>query len=79
MNTAAIPARPLRWFEYALAFAPLPLAFTGAIGLAIGPAACALNLLVMRSPASLAVKIAAALAIAALAVFAWGLATRLMI
>jgi hypothetical protein len=79
MTGTSIPSRPMRWYEYALALLPFVIAFTGAIGLAIGPAACALNLVVMRSNAHPAVKFAAAVATAMLAVVVWALATRWMI
>ena len=76
--SAASPRPPLRWFEYAVALVPFALAFTGAIGLAVGPAACALNLVIMQSSVHRVLKIAAALAIAILAVFVWALAAVLM-
>ena len=79
MTTAASPAPPLRWYEYALALVPFLLAFRGAIGLAVGPAACALNLVVMRSAQRLWIKIAAAIGIAILAFFAWAFAVVLMV
>ena len=79
MNAAASPGPPLRWFEYAVALLPFALALTGAIGLAVGPAACALNLVIMRSPARRAVKIAAAIGIAMLAFFVWALAVVFLI
>jgi hypothetical protein len=79
MTAPSIPGRPIRWYEYTAALLPCVLAFTGAIGLAIGPAACAINLIVMRSTERPAVKIAAAAGITMFAVFLWGLATRWMI
>lgn len=79
MNATALPQRPLRWYEYAVALLPFALAFTGAIGLAIGPAACALSLAAMRSSSSRSIRIAAAIGIALLASVAWALATQLMI
>jgi len=79
MNAAPSPGPPLRWFEYAVALVPLALAFTGAIGLAVGPAACALNLVIMRTAARRAVKIAAAIGIAMLAFFVWALVVVLLV
>jgi hypothetical protein len=79
MNATGSPQRPLRWYEYAVALLPFTLAFTGVIGLAIGPAACALSLAAMRSSSSLSVRIAAAIGIALLAIVAWVLATQLLI
>jgi hypothetical protein len=79
MNAAAPPHRPIRWFEYLIALVPFVLAFTGFIGLAIGPAACALNLAIMQSRKPRAVKVAAALGIALAAVVVWACAVRLMI
>jgi hypothetical protein len=79
MTAPSVPSRPIRWYEYAVALLPCVLAFTGAIGLAIGPAACALNLIVMRSTERRVVKMAAAVGMAVLAVFLWGLATRWMV
>ncbi len=79
MTGPPVPSRPIRWYEYGVALLPCLLAFTGAIGLAIGPAACALNLIVMRSTKRRALKIAAAAGIMVLAVLLWGLATRWMI
>jgi hypothetical protein len=79
MSVATESPRPLRWYEYAIALTPFALAFTGAIGLAVGPAACALNLALMRSSASLAIRIAAALAISVLGFFAWAVATMLLV
>jgi len=70
---------PLRWFEYAVALVPFALAFTGAIGLAVGPAACALNLVIMQSSVRLVFKIAAAVGIAILAFFVWALVVVLVI
>ena len=74
----ATPARRLRWFEYVLALTPFALAFTGVIGLAIGPAACALNLVVMRSSVALWVRATAALVVAVLAIFVWAIVVTLM-
>ena len=48
--------------------------FGGALGLAIGPAACALNLVIMQSPKRRAVKYAANLGIAAFALVLWAVA-----
>jgi hypothetical protein len=48
MSVDAGRSSRLRWHEYALALLPLPLVATGAIGLAVGPAACAANLALMR-------------------------------
>ena len=53
MSTGAAPSAPLRWYEYGVALLPVVLAFTGAIGLAVGPAACALNLVIMHSGSAL--------------------------
>jgi hypothetical protein len=62
-----------------LSLLPIVLAFTGAIGLAIGPAACALNLMVMRSPERRALRVTAVIGIVLLAVSAWVGATRVLI
>jgi hypothetical protein len=69
---------PLRWFEYVLALLPFVLAFTGAIGLAVGPAACALNLTVMRSPRRRAIKVTMVIGVTLLAVVAWECVARLL-
>ena len=79
MSSAASPLPPLRWFEYALALLPFALAFTGVIGLAVGPGACALNLVIMRSRVHRALKITATIGIAILAVFVWAGLARLLI
>jgi hypothetical protein len=70
----AWPGPPLRWFEYAVALLPVALAFTGAIGFAVGPAACALNLAIMGWSVRRVFKFAAALVIAVLAFFVWAFA-----
>ena len=78
MNEPRQKAR-LRWFEYVMALLPFTLAFTGVIGMAVGPAACAINLKIMQSARRRAVKIGAALGVALLAVILWELACYVMI
>ncbi|HMI84484.1 MAG TPA: hypothetical protein VK550_10345 [Polyangiaceae bacterium] len=78
MNAAGSDGSCLRWFEYAFALLPFALAFTGAIGLAIGPAACALNLVIMRSRQRLAIKVVAAVSIAIVALFLWAFAAVML-
>jgi len=79
MNPAPASARPLRWYDYVVALLPFALAFTGAIGLAIGPAACALNLAMMRTYWPWPVRVGGAMVVAVLAVLAWAFATHFMI
>jgi len=75
---AAPPGPPLRWFEYIVALVPFALALTGVIGLAVGPAACALNLVIMGTSLRRVFKIMAAIGVAILAFFLWALAVVLM-
>jgi hypothetical protein len=74
MNAAGSDGSCLRWFEYAFALLPFALAFTGAIG----PAACALNLVIMRSRQRLAIKVVAAVSIAIVAFFLWAFAAVML-
>jgi hypothetical protein len=79
MNAASPAGRPLRWYDYVIALLPFALAFTGAIGLAVGPAACALNLAMMRTSWPWPVRVAGAIVVALVAVFLWAFATVFMI
>ena len=79
MNAAPPASRPLRWYDYAVALLPFALAFTGAIGLAIGPAACACNLAMMRTSWPWPVRVAGAMVVAFFAVLLWAFASHFMI
>jgi hypothetical protein len=62
----------LRWYEYVVAMLPLVLvASLGALGLALGPAATAINLAIMGTTMPRAVRIGVAVVIAAAAALLW--------
>jgi hypothetical protein len=71
MSADATAGTPLRWFDYAIALVPFVLAFTGAIGLAIGPAACAVNLSLLKTRLRRLTRMSIALVVAVVAFFVW--------
>jgi hypothetical protein len=71
MSAVDSSAGRLRWFEYAIALAPVALAFTGAIGLAVGPAACAVNLAIMRTRFRPLTRMSIALIVGGISFLGW--------
>lgn len=65
-------ARKLRWYDYAVALAPLLLVLTfGAIGVAVGAAGSAVNLAIVQSSLSQPMRFTLAFAVTGLALFVW--------
>ena len=79
MKPGASPERPLRWYEYVLALLPFLLVLSGVIGLAIGPAGCAVNLAAMRAASSRLVRAALAIVIGFIAFMLWALVVHFVV